>query len=139
MEHFMKLIKILTLALGALVRCVLMILQSLCLTFRLSFVTLFCLLLFVAFAFFTSSVNALNGGALRLNTFNGFQAFEVITAGDDPGGDGYSYAMPGTFDGAGAWLVDQNTLRVQINHERADASISEVDLNLVGLQTAMHL
>jgi hypothetical protein len=137
MEHFMKLIKILTLALGASVSYFLVILQSLCFTFRLSFVPSFCLLLFVAFAFFTSCVNALNGGALRLNTFNGFQAFEVITAGDDPDGDGYSYAMPDAFDGAGAWPIDSDIVRVLINHEIADASVSEVDLNLVGLQTAI--
>jgi len=134
----MKLIKILTLALGALVRCVLMILQSLWLTFRLSFMTSNCLLLFVDFIVFIPSVYALNDATLRLNTFNGFQAFEVITAGDDPSGDGYSYAMPSAFDGAGAWLIDPNTMRVQVNHETFDSSISEVDLNLASLQTAIN-
>ena len=114
-----------------------MILQSLWSTFRLSFMTSICLLVFAAFILFIPSAYALNGGELRLNTFNGFRAFEVITAGDDPGGDGYRYAMPDTFDGAGAWLVNPNTVRVQVNHETADASISEVDLNLVSLQTAI--
>jgi hypothetical protein len=137
MAHFMKLIKILTLASCALVRCVLAILYSVWLAFRLSFMTSIGLLVFSALIFFVPSVYALNGAALRLNTFNGFRAFEVITAGDDPGGDGYRYAMPDTFDGAGAWLVDPNTVRVLVNHETADASVSEVDLNLVSLQTAI--
>jgi hypothetical protein len=105
--------------------------------FHLSFMTSFCLSVFAAFILFIPSTYALNGGELRLNTFNGFRAFEVITAGDDPGGDGYRYAMPDTFDGAGAWLVNPNTVRVQVNHETGDASISEVDINLVGLQTAI--
>jgi hypothetical protein len=133
----MKLIKIFTLALCALLRCVRVILLSLWPAFRLSFMTSICLPVLAAFIFFVPSVYALNGAALRLNTFNGFRAFEVITAGDDPGGDGYRYAMPGSFDGAGAWLVDPNTVRILVNHETADASISEVDLTLVGLQTAI--
>ena len=37
----------------------------------------------------------------------------------------------------GAWLVDPTTLRVQVNHERDDASISEVNLDLVSLQAAI--
>lgn len=80
---------------------------------------------------------ALNGGTLRLDTFNGWKAFEVISQDDDPTGDGFSYAMPSIFDGAGAWLVDPSTLRVQVNHETADASISEVNLDLAALKTAI--
>ena len=120
----MKLIKILAFASGALVRGVPVILQPLW-------------LVLAAFAFFVPTVYALNGAALRLNTFNGYRAFEVITAGDDPGGDGYRYVMPGSFDGAGARLVDPNTVRVLVNHETADASVSEVDISLIGLQTAI--
>lgn len=80
---------------------------------------------------------ALDGGTLRLNTDNGWRAFEVISQSDNPGGDGYSYAMPGTFDGAGAYMVDGSTLRVQTNHETGDASVSEVDLDLGNLQAAI--
>lgn len=84
-----------------------------------------------------SAAHALDGGALRINTFNAWKAFEVISQGDDPAGDGFAYAMPSTFDGAGAWLVDAATLRVQVNHETGDASISEVDLDLGNLQVAI--
>ncbi len=83
------------------------------------------------------SAYALDGGTLRLNTFNGWQAFEVISQTDNPANDGFNYGMPGIFDGAGAWLVDPATLRVIINHETSDAAISEVDLDLVELQAAI--
>jgi len=81
--------------------------------------------------------DALDGGTLRLDTFNGWKAFEVISQGDDPAGDGFVYSIPSTFDGAGARRVDPSTLRVLVNHETADAAISEVDLDLPGLQTAI--
>ena len=81
---------------------------------------------------------ALDGeGTLRIAPENGWKAFEVISQGDDPGGDGLDYAMPGTFDGAGAYLVDASTLRVIVNHETGDASISEVDLDLAQLEAAI--
>lgn len=80
---------------------------------------------------------ALDGGTLRVVTDNGWRAFEVITQGDDPSGDGFTYAMPGTFDGAGAWLVDPGTVRVQVNHETSDASISDVELDLADLRDAI--
>ncbi len=81
--------------------------------------------------------HALDGGTVRITTDNGWKAFEVISSGEDPAGDGFSYAMPGTFDGAGAWLVDPATLRVQVNHETSDASISEVDLDVGNLGVAV--
>ena len=84
-----------------------------------------------------TTANALDGGTLRLNTFNGWIAFEVISQGDDPAGDGFAYSMLSAFDGAGAWLVDPSTLRVQVNHETSDAAISEVNLDLADLQTAI--
>lgn len=133
----MKLLKIFTLALDVPLRYVLVILQPMSLTFHMSFITLICLLAFAAFILFIPSTFALNSAALRLNTFNGFRAFEIITAGDDPSGDGYRYAMPGSFDGAGAWLVDPDIVRVHVNHETGDASISEVNLDLVSLKTAI--
>ena len=80
--------------------------------------------------------HALDGGPLRITPDNGWKAFEVISQGDDPSGDGFSYAMPTTFDGAGARL-DGSTLRVQVNHETSDASISEVQLDLGNLQVAI--
>lgn len=96
------------------------------------------LLSLVAQCLFPVSANALvDGGTLRLNTFNGWKAFEVISQGDDPAGDGFAYSMPGNFDGIGAWLVDPLTLRVQVNHETTDASTSEVNLDLAALQVAI--
>ena len=68
---------------------------------------------------------------------NGWKAFEVISAGDNPGGDGFDWTMPQTFDGVGAQLLDSATLRLQVNHEVSDATISEVDLNLANLKTAI--
>ena len=88
----------------------------------------------------TASLNraalAIDGGTLRINAVNGWMAFEVITVGDNPAGDGYAWAMPGTFDGLGAWLNGE-TLRLQVNHENSDATISEVDLNLANFKTAI--
>jgi hypothetical protein len=45
--------------------------------------------------------------------------------------------MPGTFDGVGAWLPDATTLRVNINQENTDATVSEVNLNLPSFQIAI--
>ena len=88
-----------------------------------------------------TSAIALDGGTVRLNTFNGWKAFEVITAGEDPSGDGFSHSMPTHFDGIGAWLSDPSTLRLQINHEIGDPEttgvISEVNLDLADLQTVI--
>lgn len=63
--------------------------------------------------------------------------FEVITQGNNPAGDGFNYAMPSAFDGAGARLLNSSTLRVQVNHETSDASISEVDLNVANTKLAI--
>ena len=65
------------------------------------------------------------------------RAFEIITTGDNPAGDGYTWVMPGAFDGLGAWLPTAATLRVNINHEVTDAAVSEVNLNLANFQTAI--
>lgn len=85
-----------------------------------------------------TSAFALDGGILRLATYNGWQAFEVISAGEDPAGDGFSHSMLTQFDGAGAWRVDPTTLRVQVNHETNDTLISEVNIDLAQLQAAIH-
>lgn len=82
-------------------------------------------------------VHALDGGVLRVNPRNGWRAFEIISTGDDPAGDGVSWSMPGTFDGLGAWHPDAATLRLQVNHETTDATISEVNLNVAAFQTAI--
>src|SRR5690349_7393753 len=47
---------------------------------------------------------------------NGWTAFEVISAGDNPGGDGFDWIMPSSFDGLGAQVLDGSTLRLQVNH-----------------------
>jgi hypothetical protein len=80
---------------------------------------------------------ALDGGTLRMTPRNGWRAFEVISVGDNPAGDGVDWAMPGAFDGLGAWFPDPATLRLLVNHETLDATISEVDLNLANFQTAI--
>ncbi len=80
---------------------------------------------------------AIDGGTLRMNPRNGWLALEIITTGDNPTGDGVNWSMPGTFDGIGAWLPDSSTLRLAINHETSDATISEVNLNRDSFQTAI--
>ena len=85
----------------------------------------------------TEAALAINGGTLRVNPRNSWRAFEVITTGDNPAGDGFTWAMPGTFDGIGAWVPTAGTLRLGINHENSDATVSEVNLNLASFQTAI--
>jgi hypothetical protein len=86
----------------------------------------------------TTDAVAINGGVLHVTPRNSWRAFEVITVGNDPAGDGFTFAMPLAFDGVGAWIPSTNTLRLNINHENADASVSEVNLNLANFQTAIH-
>ena len=88
--------------------------------------------------FTPATIHALDGGTLRMSTFNGFKAFEVITQGNNPSGDGVTYSMPGTFDGAGAYLVSGSTLRIQVNHETSDAAVSEVDVDVANLRVAIN-
>jgi hypothetical protein len=85
-----------------------------------------------------SPAYALDGGTLQMIPRNGWRAFEVISVGDNPAGDGFSYVMPGTFDGLGAWMPESSTLRVAVNHETADASVSEVNLNLASFKAAIN-
>ena len=93
----------------------------------------------IATMLLTSSALALDGGTLRVtpNATNGWQAFEVISKGDNPAGDGFAWSMPATFDGMGASISDPLTLRVQVNHEISDAPISEVNLILANFKTAI--
>ncbi len=100
--------------------------------------TLLLLLAATGVALVPSAVSALDGnGTLRISTTNGWQAFEVISQGDNPPGDDFDHAMPGTFDGIGAYMVDEDTLRILSNHETGDASISEVNVDLASLQAAV--
>lgn len=84
----------------------------------------------------TLSVSALDGGTLQISPKNGWDAFEVITNGEDVPGDGFAYALPGTFDGLGAQL-DGSILRIQLNHETSDASITQVLLDQANFKTAI--
>lgn len=82
-----------------------------------------------------NTASAINGGPVQVNTYNGWKAFEVITRNDNPTG---SWPMPANYDGLGAQLMGGSTLRVQVNHENSDATISEVNLDLAAFQTAIN-
>jgi hypothetical protein len=84
-----------------------------------------------------SSAYAVDGEAVRVTPRNGWKAFEVITAGNNPANDGFAHVMPGAFDGIGALVPDASTLRLWVNHENADATVSEVSLNLANFKTAI--
>jgi hypothetical protein len=95
--------------------------------------------LLAAFALLAPSVYAENGDTLRLNTFNGWKAFEAITAGNNPSG-GVNYTLPSgsaKFDGIGAWKPDDDTMRVLVNHELTDGGITEVEFDVSELQDAI--
>lgn len=86
---------------------------------------------------------ALNGedAKLTLVGLEGWKTFEVITQGDE---NGAGYRVPGEIDGVGAFLVNNATLRVLINHEtgracdtETDATVTEVDLDWFKLQSAI--
>jgi hypothetical protein len=87
---------------------------------------------------FNSTAFGLDGGTLRINPRNDWKAFEVITVGNNPTGDGFDWSMPDTFDGMGAWLSDETNLRLQVNHEISrEAPISEVNLDLASFKMAI--
>jgi len=90
-------------------------------------------------------VQALNGdpSKLGLDTYLGWQAFEVITQGDT---NLQGYTVPGELDGVGAYLLpdDANTLRVLSNHETGRACdtnntsvVTQIDVDLSRLQQAV--
>jgi len=83
------------------------------------------------------SAAALNGGTRKVTPRNGWWGFEIITQGNNPV-DAFAWAMPGTFDGLGAQTIGGDTLRVQINHESSDATISQVDLNLANFRKVLY-
>jgi hypothetical protein len=87
--------------------------------------------------FSAKSAHAIDGATLRVNGRNGWRAFEIISVNNNPANDGINYAMPGTFDGIGAWLPDPSTLRILVNHETGDGSVSEVNVNLQNFKTAI--
>lgn len=75
---------------------------------------------------------ALNGATPRLETFNGWKTFEIISEGDSPTG----WVLPNDFDGAGAWLLDDSRLRIYVNHEKTMRStITEVNMDLAKFTT----
>ncbi len=84
-----------------------------------------------------SMCHGLDGGTLRMNPRNDWRAFEVISRGDNPTGDSVNWSMPTAFDGLGAWLPVADTLRLSVNHENTDATISEVNLRLADFRTAI--
>ena len=85
-----------------------------------------------------TTVKAIDGaGTLQVTPRNGWKAFEVISQGNDPVGDGITYGIPSTFDGMGAWLPSANVLRISLNSEASDASIAEINLNLTNFKTAV--
>lgn len=95
-------------------------------------ITTLCLLM--ASAGVASPALALNGATPRMNFYNGWDGFEIITQGDNPTG---SWSMPGTFDGIGAQAYG-NTFRIQVSHETGDATVSEVLLDLNNFKSAIN-
>jgi hypothetical protein len=81
-----------------------------------------------------SYATALDGGESRIKTFNEWKAIEIITEGESKNGN---WKMPSKFDGAGAFAVDANTIRIHVNHEKVQASISEVNLDTNSLKRAI--
>ena len=85
----------------------------------------------------TGSGSGADATATQVVPRNGWKAFEVIAAGENPGSDGSDWSVPGTFDGLGARVVGDSTLRLQISHEELVGTISEVDLDLAALKAAI--
>jgi len=83
------------------------------------------------------SASALDNDSLSMTPRNGWSAFEVISVGDDVPGDGIAWALPGTFDGIGAQRVN-GALRIQLNHETSNATISEINLNRAAVLNAIN-
>jgi len=107
------------------------------------FATTVLLLTWIAATAKTAFVHALNGdpSKLGLDTYLGWKAFEVITQGDT---NGNGYTLPGELDGIGAYLEDDDTLRVLVNHETGRACdtenlsiVTQIDLDLSNLQQAI--
>ena len=84
---------------------------------------------------------ALDGtGDLELQTFNDWDAFEIVTQFDDISAvsdTGYgSTASRGAYDGLGGYLSN-GTLSIFVNHETSNAVISRVDVDLMKFQQAI--
>ena len=77
---------------------------------------------------------------LELSTFNGWDAFELVTEGDNIiaiSDAGYgSTASRRKCDGLGGYL-SQETLSIFINHETGTAAVSRLDLDLSDFQQAL--
>jgi hypothetical protein len=85
-------------------------------------------------ALFNGISVALDEDESRIVPFNGWKAIEVITEGDSKFWD---WVMPAKFDGAGAFLVTPNIIRIHVNHENEEASISEVNVDKNNLKRAI--
>lgn len=88
-----------------------------------------------------SIVWSLNGDTTTLHTHHGWKTFEVITQGDD---NGNGYIVPGELDGVGAYMVNDHTLRILVNHETGRACdtetmaiVSEIDVDVLHLTMAV--
>ncbi len=85
---------------------------------------------------------ALDGASpLQLSTLNGWDAFELVTQGNNISAisdSGYgTTASRGVYDGLGAYL-NGTTLSIFVNHEVTNnAAISRVDLNLADFQQSI--
>lgn len=79
------------------------------------------------------TVLGINGGTPRISTSNGWKVIEVVSEGQGLNG----YQMPSNFDGTGAFALNDSTLRIIVNHEEIDASISQVDLDVAKTQSAI--
>jgi len=84
---------------------------------------------------------ALDGNnSLELNLFNSWDAFELVTHGDDISAisdTGYgTTATRSVYDGLGGYLSG-GTLSIFINHETTPASISRLELDLSDFQQAI--
>jgi hypothetical protein len=94
---------------------------------RLHSISSLLFVVFVVVVLSDFSSHALDGDESYIETFNGWKAIEVITEDDSRG---YDWEMPGKFDGAGAFVVNSDTIGIHVNHELEDgSSISEVLLN----------
>jgi len=102
-----------------------------------------CLLSLIGLAISLGSVSpafALDGASpLRVNTFNGWKVFELVTQNNnissfaDVGYSAGGTVNRGSFDGLGTYLSG-STMSIMVNHETSSAAISRVDVNLPNIK-----
>lgn len=79
-------------------------------------------------------VTALNGDELYFLPDADWQAVEIITQGDSTTAD---WSMPPIFDGLGAYIEDDDKLYFLVNHETAEATISQVQVDRTMLEARL--